>query len=44
MADDQLKRGDARIDVGSIGVMDLIDTHHDAHHYDNLDAKDQNDD
>ena len=40
MADDQLKRGDARIDVGSIGVMDLID----AHHEDSLDAKDQNND
>ncbi len=40
MADDQLKRGDARIDVGSIGVMDLIDAHHD----DSLDAKDQNND
>jgi len=44
MADDQLKRGDARIDVGSIGVMDLIDAHHDAHHDDSLDAKVKNDD
>ena len=25
LADDQMKRGDARVDVGSIGVMDLID-------------------
>jgi hypothetical protein len=35
-----LKRGDARIDVGSIGVMDLIDTHGD----DTPDTKGQSDD
>jgi len=40
IADDQLKRGDARIDVGSIGVMDLIDTHGD----DTPDTKGQSDD
>jgi len=40
IADDQLKRGDARIDVGSIGVMDLIDTHGDDTH----DTKGQSDD
>jgi flagellar biosynthesis/type III secretory pathway protein FliH len=44
IADDQLKRGDARIDVGSIGVMDLIDANHNGHHDDNLDPKDPNDD
>jgi flagellar biosynthesis/type III secretory pathway protein FliH len=44
MTDDQLKRGDARIDVGSIGVMDLIDANHNGHHDDNLDPKDPNDD
>jgi len=44
MANDKLKRGDARIDVGSIGVMDLIDAQHDAHQDDSLDAKDQNND
>jgi len=40
IADDQLKRGDARIDVGSIGVMDLIDTHGD----NTPDTKGQSDD